>query len=443
MPSTLRVLLRPLCAYSQSPRHLQNYCVKLPCGQPVGKVQKVLRLDEPNKNPLLSVQRVWTEAPGPLQSVLEPTAEAPHAIPYMGALHMEEHLIPFVPDVVVKIDRKAHVLTINPPHGLLEIGRQRRLMRLLEPELAGHGRLGKDVAGTRFMPTQAELQRAGRKDLVKRIHDAGGFCLVAQHLGRRLHRSPPGFWDNLDNIDNELTWFILHSWKLQRMQAHGPSLWYNPVLGIVQVEKPTFPESIHVASQPEPVLMDAPAHRVMPTRKQLEAGGRYDLTAAIARQGGYLSVAERLDRHRLWPRPENVMLDDMEHLQRQLMHFMQDHHLPEGTLPTAQALLEHGRNDIHYAIMRSGGFQLVAKNLGWTTASKPMHRQGLAAVAAKIHEHMQQHDLADLPTFKELREADLKDLARAMQVHSSAAVAGQLGLTARRRGRPKSEDLHT
>lgn len=208
------------------------------------------------------------------------------------------------------------------------------------------------------------------------------------------------------------------------------------VLGLIQVERPTFPESIHVARRGESVLMEAPAHRVMPTRKQLEAGeskvapsnpsnasadlcsrplqsltspafdlsivrksrgtiaqhiwkalrgmlvafvgcarastntllmvsmpacvrdpmtalffllsnsgaasclatsasrqskssipitngadgfvlisgGRYDLTAAIARQGGYLSVAERLDRHRLWPRPE-VRLSCNEALQ--------------------------------------------------------------------------------------------------------------------------------
>ena len=97
---------------------------------------QVLRVDEPGRNPLLSVQRVWTEAAEPLQCALENAAEAAPTIPYMGSVHMEEHLIPFVPDVVVKVDRKAQVLTIDPPHGLLEIGRQRRLIRLLEPELA-------------------------------------------------------------------------------------------------------------------------------------------------------------------------------------------------------------------------------------------------------------------------------------------------------------------
>ncbi len=99
---------------------------------------QVLRLDEPHKNPLLSVQRVWTEAPGPTAKALQPSADPDEAvsIPFMGIVHMEEHLIPYVPDVVVSIDRKARQLTINPPDGLLAIGRQKRLIRLLEPDLA-------------------------------------------------------------------------------------------------------------------------------------------------------------------------------------------------------------------------------------------------------------------------------------------------------------------
>ena len=47
---------------------------------------------------------------------------------------------------------------------------------------------------------------------------------------------------------------------------------WTQVLGLLQVEKPQPPENLHVAGAVDPILLEAPAHRVMPTRKQLEAG---------------------------------------------------------------------------------------------------------------------------------------------------------------------------
>lgn len=52
------------------------------------------------------------------------------------------------------------------------------------------------------------------------------------------------------------------------------------------------------------------------------------------------------------------------------------------------------------AITKAGGFRAVAKRLGWASASEPLHSRGLAAVAAEIRKHMQDHGLAGVPSFK-------------------------------------------
>ena len=57
------------------------------------------------------------------------------------------------------------------------------------------------------------------------------------------------------------------------------------------------------------------------------------------------------------------MLEDRDLLRSQLMHFMQDHNLPEATLPSAAHLLKQGCNDIHYVSAQSSqascGLQLA------------------------------------------------------------------------------------
>lgn len=60
----------------------------------------------------------------------------PREVPAMyGEGAMEEHLIPLVRDIVPQIDPQQHYLVITPPQGLLHLGRQRMLLRYLEPQL--------------------------------------------------------------------------------------------------------------------------------------------------------------------------------------------------------------------------------------------------------------------------------------------------------------------
>ena len=50
-------------------------------------------------------------------------------------VHQEEHLIPLVPAIVVKVDAQGRRLYIQPPKGLLELGRRKCLLTYLKSKL--------------------------------------------------------------------------------------------------------------------------------------------------------------------------------------------------------------------------------------------------------------------------------------------------------------------
>eukprot|EP00850_Spirogloea_muscicola_P009050 SM000050S16975 [mRNA] locus=s50:264393:266011:+ [translate_table: standard] len=110
-----------------------------------------------------------------------------------------------------------------------------------------HGRPG-------FMPTRDELRDKNRSDLEKAIARMGGFPKVAECTGLDLaykERKPKGYWSELSNVKAEL---------LDFQKQYG--------------------------SASEPLAM--------PTRKSLEAAGRYDLARALEKWGGLLEVARAL-----------------------------------------------------------------------------------------------------------------------------------------------------
>ena len=109
---------------------------------------------------------------------------------------IEQHLIPWVPAIVQSIHARSRTVVINPPPGLLELGRQKQLLQRLKPQLMAYGTpvVGSmaDRLGQHFMPTRRQLAAAGREDLVKLVTAAGGFIHVAHLLGLRAKRKPEG-----------------------------------------------------------------------------------------------------------------------------------------------------------------------------------------------------------------------------------------------------------
>ena len=127
-----------------------------------------------------------------------PSRASPTALPTasLDPDPVEQHLIPWVPAIVQSIHPPSRTVVITPPPGLLELGRQQRLLQQLKPELIEFGKPAPgsmaERLGQHFMPTKQQLAVAGREDLVKLVTAAGGFIHVAHILGLRAKRKPEG-----------------------------------------------------------------------------------------------------------------------------------------------------------------------------------------------------------------------------------------------------------
>ncbi|XP_050207107.1 uncharacterized protein LOC126656560 [Mercurialis annua] len=111
--------------------------------------------------------------------------------------------------------------------------------------IAEHGQEG-------FMPMRKQLRAHGRVDIEKAITRMGGFRKIASLMNLGLAykgRKPKGYWDNLENLQEEIRRFQ-QSWGMD----------------------PSY----------------------MPSRKSLERAGRYDIARALEKWGGLHQVSRLL-----------------------------------------------------------------------------------------------------------------------------------------------------
>ncbi|KAG5046025.1 hypothetical protein JHK86_015431 [Glycine max] len=140
-----------------------------------------------------------------------------------------------------------------------------RNIKVLESELlkfiAEHGQEG-------FMPMRKQLRLHGRVDIEKAITRMGGFRKIATILNLSLaykHRKPKGYWDNLENLQEEIS-------RFQRGWGIDPSF--------------------------------------MPSRKSFERAGRYDIARALEKWGGLHEVSRLLSlKVRQRSRQDNLAKD--------------------------------------------------------------------------------------------------------------------------------------
>ncbi|XP_022841802.1 uncharacterized protein LOC111365480 [Olea europaea var. sylvestris] len=103
-----------------------------------------------------------------------------------------------------------------------------------------------------FMPMRKQLRKHGRIDIEKAITRMGGFRRIATLMNLSLaykHRKPKGYWDNLENLQEEIS-------RFQRNWGMDPSF--------------------------------------MPSRKSFERAGRYDIARALEKWGGLHEVSRLL-----------------------------------------------------------------------------------------------------------------------------------------------------
>ncbi|CAJ1937731.1 unnamed protein product [Sphenostylis stenocarpa] len=111
--------------------------------------------------------------------------------------------------------------------------------------IAEHGQEG-------FMPMRKQLRLHGRIDIEKAINRMGGFRKIAIIMNLSLaykHRKPKGYWDNLENLHDEIS-------RFQRSWGMDPSF--------------------------------------MPSRKSFERAGRFDIARALEKWGGLNQVSRLL-----------------------------------------------------------------------------------------------------------------------------------------------------
>ncbi|XP_022750866.1 uncharacterized protein LOC111299726 [Durio zibethinus] len=103
-----------------------------------------------------------------------------------------------------------------------------------------------------FMPMRKQLRLHGRVDIEKAITHMGGFRRIASLMNLSLaykQRKPKGYWDNLENLQEEIS-------RFQRSWGMDPSF--------------------------------------MPSRKSFERAGRYDIARALEKWGGLHEVSRLL-----------------------------------------------------------------------------------------------------------------------------------------------------
>jgi hypothetical protein len=128
---------------------------------------------------------------------------------------------------------------------------------------------------------------------------------------------PAGYWDDFVNVEGELRSFIAE---------HGQA-------------------------------------GIMPTKRALQGAGQNSLVSAIAKHGGILSVAERLNLNRPGAHKPLGYWNDFAHVEQEIHAFIVEHEIT-GMMPSGSQLLVAGRDDLKTAISKHGGFSAVAAQMG-------------------------------------------------------------------------------
>ncbi|KAL4854923.1 Hexokinase-1 [Chlorella vulgaris] len=373
-----------------------------------------------------------------------------------GAGSREEHFIPYVPQIVPRVDLVAGVVYVQPPRGLLELGRQQAQLDYLRQELEPFTRPKPlsvlERMGLHTMPTSAQLVAAGRRDLSDAVKEAGGFLEVAQALGLRSQRKPAGYWEDGMNLDQELTLFVAAHWSKFKDPESHQSYWYNQITHRVSWEEPVLPQRIEIDDEGGYIMTEAEEDRVMPSRSAVHSAGRYDLHHAIMSHGGYLETGQELDRRPSWPPSQH--LDSLSTLRQELRGFLSETRLAivkrGGISATAAALgwatHRRRRHEWDDAAVVANELRQFIWNTQFPTAAQDGHatqqgkqRRAIAAgsAAQQRHKHSRTEPLpagAKMPTHRQLAEAERLDLRYALQQHGSAKIAGMLGIETSTRG---------
>jgi hypothetical protein len=283
---------------------------------------------------------------------------------------------------------------VGSPRAVLPAGMRAQLVAISTPAV------GLDSASPgRAMPTVAELERAGRDDLVRLISAAGGQSAVADALDLRLVRG-------------------------RRRAAGAP------------------PDETADAARAR-VCAELRAHALasgrpgeMPSTDQLAAAGRHDLLwSARVHLGGLRAAAQAAGLSR--PPAERRLpaagarargyWREFATVQLELGDFNEAHGTV-GTMPTQAVLRAHGRFDLSAAISRHhGGVHAVAARLSLALAhgrAAPRAWTSVPRVLAELRAFVEANGTAgQMPTVRALQACGRHDLTHAICSHHGGRMA--------------------
>ncbi len=308
-----------------------------------------------------------------------------------------------------------------------------------------------------MMPTHAELQNAGREDLVNAIRQHGGFPEVAKRLGLEPQgtNKPAGYWDDLANATRELRDYLRSHDDTRGVLPTYSELTkagYNKLaIAISKHGAATVAEQLGLAVQDgdrpagywddiknvekglHTFITEHGTQGVMPTLRELNAGGYSSLAYAINKHGGFHSVAAQCGLKRSDEYKPLGYWNDIANLENQLRIYLAEHGTAD-TMPTIPELYAEGRVDLVGAIKKHGGVSIVAEQFGFKRpdARKPLgYWNDFANVERELRTFIADHGSDGImSTIDELLKARCSALARAISRHGGfSSVARQLGLS--------------
>ena len=305
------------------------------------------------------------------------------------------------------------------------------------------------------IPTQSELSKAGRHDLINAIKKHGGFTTVSQRLGLHQHLSgkQSGYWKDFANVERELrSWITAHglpeTMPTQQMlrQAgqpglstaitkHGGSQAVAQQLGLTYTytSKPAgyWNDFNNIEQAVNAFIEEHGTPGIMPTRGELRNAGWHDLEIALGKHGGSLAIAEQLGFQLSYTKKVMGYWKDFANVERELLRFISDSG-KSGVMPTVEELHRARLSGLSDAIIKHGGFVAVATRLGlaYTTTKPNGYWNDFANFEYELLTfiHTSGKD-GTMPTAEELRKAGQSTLAATVHKHGGfSSVANQLGL---------------
>jgi len=378
--------------------------------------------------------------------------------------------IPFAPALFPKMIPMKKILFIDPPVGLLR-GRGGRDAFDAEGDSLDDSELKEALDQLKFdlmpyartlgdnhygMPSKRSLEKENRKDLIKRVEKLFGYdwLTMAVLLDFEPFRKPFYYWDNIENLADELRALVHAMWFEQDdMSASGSgeddddqrTFWYNDISGAISFAKPDED--------------DHDRHMVMPTRRDLIDARRWDLHHAVVLHGGYGAVAKTLK----WPRArwaEDRHLLNFDIFSKELLDCMENEIFDQDEdeddevsdermknkkigastrLPSALELRNVGRDDLARHMVEHGGPVTVAKRMrmkpgkgAWIRARRENDVNSFKIYLKTLAEDVRtfakeqrksQKDVLYMPTDEELINAGRHDLRYRVKEIGSATVA--------------------